>query len=91
MAAWESSAKLRMVAPPLPMIEPHSGVGTSSRSCGLFPSRAIMVSATACACTALLQDRSLQPVRHSSHASLIQSFPEALNLFPSRPGGFCKA
>ena len=48
MAAWESSAKLRMVAPPLPMMDPHSGVGTSSRSCGLFPSRAIIVSATAC-------------------------------------------
>ena len=49
MAALESSAKLRMVAPPLPMIAPHSGVGTSSRSIVLFPSRASMDSATACA------------------------------------------
>ena len=49
MAALESSAKLRIVAPPLPMIAPQSGVGTSSRSCVLFPSRASMDSATACA------------------------------------------
>jgi hypothetical protein len=48
MAAWESSAKLRMVAPPLPMMVPHRGVGTNNLSCMLFPSRASIDSATAC-------------------------------------------
>ena len=32
MAALESSANWRMVAPPLPMMLPHSAAGTSSRS-----------------------------------------------------------
>ena len=45
--ALESSEKLRIVAPPLPMIVPQSAAGTSMRSCVEVPSRASIDSATA--------------------------------------------
>ena len=38
ICAFESSEKLRMVAPPLPMMLPHSAAGTSSRSSCECPS-----------------------------------------------------